>query len=95
VHFPKSLDQGLLQRLIWVVAADGRRVPGSIHVGPSEKSWEFIPAKPWAAGKYRIVIDTTLEDPSGNSIARPFELDLVQPRPEEKPQLVELPFEVK
>ena len=41
--------------------------------------WSFVPEKPWAAGRYSLVIDTTLEDLAGNSIGRPFEVDLFNP----------------
>src|SRR5207248_11128748 len=95
VNFPKALDHALLQRLLWVIDGDGRRVAGTVRVSDAETRWAFAPEKPWRAGRYRLVIDATLEDLAGNSVARSFELDLVRPRPEVKPTLVELGFEVK
>jgi hypothetical protein len=95
VAVEKPLDHALLQRLLSVVDADGKPVDGTPAVSDGETRWTFTPAKSWAAGRYRLRIDTALEDRAGNSIARPFELDLVQPRPEGAPKLVELEFEIK
>jgi hypothetical protein len=95
VRVEKPLDHALLTRLLSVVDASGRPVAGTVAVNEGETRWSFIPAKPWAAGRYRLVVDTALEDRAGNSIARPFELDLVQPRPQQAPKVVELGFEVK
>ncbi len=49
---------------------------------------------PLAPGRYVLIVDPALEDLAGNSVARPFNLDLEKdvPRPQTEP--VELPFEV-
>jgi hypothetical protein len=78
VTFPGPLDHALLHRLLWV-EDDGRRVPGSIAVTKAETRWTFTPAQPWAAGDYRLVADTRLEDLAGNGIGRPFEVDVLHP----------------
>src|SRR5262249_53678441 len=88
VRVGKPLDHALLHRLLWVVDADGQRVAGDAAVSEGETRWSLTPAKPWKAGHYRLVADTSLEDRAGNSIARPFELDLVQPRPQQAPKVV-------
>ena len=36
----------------------------------------ITPQKPWVAGDYDIQINPRLEDLAGNSIERPFEVDL-------------------
>jgi hypothetical protein len=95
VRVEKPLDHALLARLLWVVDAGGKRVVGTAVVSDGETRWSFMPAKPWPAGSYRLVVDTALEDRAGNSVARPFELDLVQPRPQQTPKVVERAFEVK
>ena len=79
VRFPEPLDRALLDRLIIVRDAAGRPVPGRISVEGGETIWQFAPAEPWRAGDYRLVIGTELEDPSGNSVAQPFEVDAVNP----------------
>lgn len=95
VSAEKPIDHALFEHLVWVVDGQGKRIEGSAAVSDLETRWTFTPAKPWAPGKYRLVVDTALEDRAGNSVARPFELDLVQPRPKEAPKLTELGFEIK
>jgi len=50
---------------------------------------------PWKAGRYYFVADTRLEDLAGNSIARPFEVDVFHPVEREvKGETVRIPFDV-
>jgi hypothetical protein len=79
LKFPESLDQALLHRLLWVVDAEGKRVPGTVTLGPREESWQWTPEAAWKAGEYRIVADSRLEDLAGNSLGRPFEVDIFRP----------------
>jgi hypothetical protein len=79
VRFPEPLDRALLDRLLVVQDAAGKAVAGKISVEGEETIWHFAPADPWRAGDYRLVIGTELEDPSGNSVAQPFEVDAVNP----------------
>ena len=76
VAFPKSLDHALLQRMVWVVDADGNRVAGTIRIGAKEMVWGFRPEKAWPAGSYKIMVNSALEDLAGNSVASPFEVDV-------------------
>jgi hypothetical protein len=86
----------MLERVVWVTDDAGQRVEGTIAVTDEETRWRFTPKGPWRAGAYRLVVDTALEDPAGNSIAHPFEVDVFRPierRVETK--TTELPFTVK
>ncbi|MFN4259464.1 MAG: Ig-like domain-containing protein [Gemmataceae bacterium] len=96
VTFPEALDEALLQRLLWVTDPQGQHVAGRVQVRDEETVWHFLPERPWLPGRYHLVVDTTLEDLAGNSVGRPFEVDLFQPiRKEIEKSTVELPFEVK
>ena len=96
VQFPGPLDRALLHRMIWVTDAKGVRIAGTIKVTDDETRWHFEPAKPWTAGKYRLVIDTSLEDLAGNTLAAPFEVDVFKPIPKEpKVETKTLSFEVR
>lgn len=75
----KPLDSGLLQRLIAVEDAAGKEVVGTIALAKHESVWEFTPKKPWPAGKLTLRIMTHLEDPCGNRVGEPFEVDLLVP----------------
>ncbi len=76
VKFREALDHAMLQHVIRVLRADGTLVAGTINISDKETRWRFTPDNPWQAGEYRLAIATVLEDRSGNSIGRPFEVDL-------------------
>jgi hypothetical protein len=74
----------------------GQKVEGTVAVTDDETRWRFTPESPWRAGAYDLVVDTALEDPAGNNIARPFEVDVFRPierRVETK--TTKVPFSVK
>jgi hypothetical protein len=70
VNFPKPMDYALLLRLLGVSDVDG-----TATVDREETEWRFVPIRPWKAGEYQMVVDTTLEDLAGNRIGRPFDVD--------------------
>ena len=79
VQFDESLDEAMLHRSIVVVDAGGIRIDGRIEIALKETLWSFIPAAPWKAGAHALQVETILEDMAGNSIDRPFEVDVVRP----------------
>jgi len=102
VQFPESLDHAMLNRVLTVHEAKSSRTAtgglgrsGTITVDRNERRWRFTPKSNWPAGNYVLRIATSLEDLAGNSIGRPFEVDLKSKRPR-KPsaKTVELPFRV-
>lgn len=74
--FDEPLDRALLQRMLQVVDSEGKPVKGDVQVGADHDRWAFKPVESWVPGMYQIIIDTALEDLCGNSIARPFEVQL-------------------
>ncbi len=78
VQFDEMLDHGLLQRMIWVVDAQGNPLAGSGEAIQKETAWRFVPEAPWQPGEYRLCVDTRLEDLAGNNLVRPFEVDLFE-----------------
>jgi hypothetical protein len=96
VTFPKAMDHALLQRLLWVTDASGKKVAGQVTTQERETVWLFTPEGPWRAGSYQLVADTRLEDLSGNSIGRPFEVDVLRPVERTvKQETVKVPFRVE
>lgn len=79
VRFPEPLDRALLDRQVAVRDDSDRPVVGAVSVADEETTWRFTPDTPWRPGSYRLVIGTDLEDVAGNSVARPFEVDIVGP----------------
>lgn len=96
LRFPDPMDHALLHRVIRVVNAEGKPVLGDIQVSEEETRWQFTPKQAWAAGSYKLVAETILEDMAANRIGRPFELDVFRPIPKkEEARTAEVPFEVK
>jgi hypothetical protein len=95
LEFKQPLDRALLERTITVADSTGKSHLGTVAVGKEERRWQFTPDEPWAAGKYDLVIDTTLEDLAGNRINRPFEVDEFREIDKNSlPEFVRLPFEI-
>ncbi|AQQ05369.1 hypothetical protein B0E33_18765 [Roseibium algicola] len=61
-------------RRLLVVNDRGLRVNGRFRIEKSPAGWSFIPSSPWQSGRYRVVVDTTIEDVSGNSAQTAFEI---------------------
>ena len=78
VDFPEPLDEALLRRVVSVVTSTGSAVRGTVEISRGETRWAFTPDQPWATGRYRIEAQTILEDLAGNSIERPFEVDVFE-----------------
>jgi len=91
VEFPEPLDSAMLQRCLAVPGVAGR-----VAVGPGETRWSLTPAAAWREGAHELKVDADLEDRAGNSIARPFEVDVFQKiDPAVVPRILKLPFEVR
>ncbi len=78
LDFPEPLDQALLSRVLAVMTAAGKPVPGAVEISREETRWAFTPDAPWTEGRYRIEAMTILEDLAGNSVNRPFEVDVFE-----------------
>jgi hypothetical protein len=78
VRFPEPMDQALLVRVIDITTPTGVKVAGSIEVDEQETRWRFRPDEPWKPGDYVIDAATILEDLAGNTLVRPFEVDVFE-----------------
>jgi hypothetical protein len=96
LKFPEPLDHALALRLISVRDPSGQLVSGESSIEEQETLWSVTPREQkWKPGEYRLEIGTELEDVAGNSIARPFEVDLVEPiSSRAKPATVSVPIRV-
>jgi hypothetical protein len=96
VRFPKPLDHAMLERVLQVRRDSGETIPGNITIAEHEKVWQLTPTEAWSAGNYQFVVATVLEDLAGNSIGRPFEVDVFQPvRRTVEQETVSLSFRVQ
>ncbi len=76
LNFNEPLDHAMLTRVLHVKDLAGKRVPGKVQVSDGETRWEFSPESEWPPGIYTIEVAANLEDLCGNSIARPFEVQM-------------------
>jgi hypothetical protein len=95
VDFDEALDSAMLQRVLSVRSPGGEFLSGKIIVSEREKRWQFEPQRTWEPGTHKLVVATTLEDVAGNSIGRPFEVDVFRPAKQSiQDETVELSFVV-
>lgn len=96
IRFPGPLDHALLERMLWITDTQDRNVPGTVTVSEKETCWQFTPQRPWQVGRYQVMIDTRLEDSAGNSVRRPFEVDVFHPIERRRQvETVRLPFVIE
>ena len=74
----EPLDWALAHRLVQVEGPLPGSSPlaGEIMLVADDRVWQLTPAEPWRAGDYRLAVGVLLEDLAGNSVARPFEVDV-------------------
>jgi hypothetical protein len=96
VRFPEPLDRGLLGRLLGLSGPSKAAIAGTAAIGEDETSWRFVPEAPWREGDYSLRIGQALEDLAGNSIGRPFEIDVFNKIDSSRPTAeTALPFRVR
>ena len=74
--FSRPLDWALLSQTITIVSADEQLIEGRIVIDQCERRWSFTPAAPWAAGRYQVLVASSLEDVCGNTIVAAFDRQL-------------------
>lgn len=95
LEFPEPLDHAMLARVITVVDPSGKPVAGQVAIDGHEMRWRFSPEQPWTNGVYKILVEQSLEDLAGNSIAEPFEVDVFKKVERHVPAESALKFEFK
>ncbi len=96
VDFDEPLDRAMLERVLSVVDAGEQTLAGEVQVSNLERRWSFQPEVPWSGGRYHLVVDAALEDRAGNSLGRPFEVDVFEAvEKQTAQQTVRVPFEIE
>lgn len=75
LEFPEPLDHATVSRGITLENGNGDVVRGEFTFTRQETRAHFKPFKEWRSGLYDLRISTLIEDLSGNSIQRAFEVD--------------------
>ena len=76
IRFHEPLDYALLNNRALEVVFNERPLDSHQEISKNGLGIRIIPMTPWIAGRYHIQINPRLEDLAGNSIERPFEVDL-------------------
>jgi hypothetical protein len=82
IRFPEPMDEALARRLIKVRDSQGKFIEGKVGLDLAETLWRLMPDSRWQTGEYKLVVGADLEDPAGNAVGRPFEVDMTRPIPE-------------
>jgi hypothetical protein len=69
-------------------------VAGKVSITDHERRWSLTPESPWPAARHFLVVETILEDAAGNSIGRPFEVDLKRTPASAPSDLVKIPIDL-
>lgn len=96
VAFGEALDYTLLTETLHVFRENGAAVLGKWKFLDEEKRGSFHPDEVWKVGRYRLKIESRLEDLAGNNSNRPFDRDISVPEPAKTTQsFTELRFEIR
>ena len=76
INFPYVIDPYLFAREVIVVGPTGKIIAGVSSMGLEEKVWQFVPDEAWQLGEYTIRVGSEVADLAGNTISRPFEVNL-------------------
>ena len=76
INFPYVIDPYLFAREVIVVGPTGKTILGKASMGLEEKVWQFVPEEAWQLGEYTIRVGSEVADLAGNTISRPFEVNL-------------------
>ena len=95
VTFADPLDRATVASGLTLLDPAGAPVPGTAIARPDGTGWDFAPDRPWAAGVHHLAINPDLEDLAGNSIRRPFEVDIQRDTPTApEPTEIRLPIAI-
>lgn len=80
LRFDEGMDPAMLQSALKVrKQGSSTDLHGTAQVNRNAKGWRFVPATAWEVGEYEVVVDPELEDLAGNTLIKPFEVDLGAP----------------
>jgi len=76
ISFGEMLDFATAGKAITTCSGNDELIEFSQQADWDGTRVKIFPSKPWAAGDYTIALNPRLEDLAGNSLERPFEVDL-------------------
>lgn len=95
VDFLESMDYVGAQKSLAVSDGEGL-VAGAGVVSRQETRWSFTPRQPWKTGKYRLLVNSALEDLAANKISQLFDMDVFDKVTENvESKTYSVPFSIK
>jgi len=92
--FKTPLDRMSLLTRIKVVDEFKQEVKGKISISNKEMKWQFTPNDVWEKEKYSLLINSRLEDPSGNNLNGLFDHKTGSLKNEQEGKIIALPFKI-
>ena len=68
ILFPQTLDRLSVMNRIQLITKDNEWVKGEVTITNEEREWRFSPKEKWKKGNYTLLVNSRLEDPSGNNL---------------------------
>lgn len=90
--FDEALDHAMASRVLRIADPEGKPLEGEASLGERDRNWYFRPTTPWRYGEHTLLIPSIIEDVAGNTIAKPFDVDLTQKAVPMTNSIVRLPF---
>lgn len=89
----ESLDFFLLKEAIRILDEKGKPINGKLEISNEETTVTFIPSNRWLTGRYRLQVESRLEDLAGNNLNKVFDRDIRLQQVNDQ-IVVEKPFEI-
>ena len=77
IRFGESLEQAIATRGIQLYC-NGVAVEGEFSLREQESESVFQPMNAWRTGEFELRVNSTIEDLAGNSLRKPFEIEITQ-----------------
>jgi hypothetical protein len=94
INLGEPLDYMLLNNSIRLIDDIGSLVPGKLVTLDHETVLQFVPTRPWKAGRYILECESRLEDLAGNNLNRLFDMDLATRHSEDQRSVHKLEFRI-
>lgn len=95
IIFDSVLDAMLIEKNIQIADAKNQVIAGDFLIKDDGESVFFHPKVNWKIGYYKILINSSLEDLSGNNLNRLFDTDLQQQTQKDTTQIKTISFRVQ
>ncbi|GAA4278685.1 hypothetical protein [Aquimarina mytili] len=94
IQFKAAIDRMSLFSRIGLIDKDEKPIKGKIEIKNNEKGWYFVPESKWKTGEYQIIVNSRLEDPSGNNLNGLFDHKVGSLKSEKEGELISIRIKI-